>query len=156
VVDVFVNTPPVAVDDEISIQRDERVTILVLANDTDFEAHALTVAHAGAASANGGALRIVTDEATGFAAAVEYAPVAGFVGVDTFSYEIADAKGGVAAGHVTVHVGNTVDPAAVDAGSFVTRKRKGGGLFHPAAIAALVLLLPFLRRSRSAEQTAIV
>jgi hypothetical protein len=90
------NEPPVAQDDSASTNKNTAVTINVLANDDDPDSDPLTVAVAdpptnGTATRNG-------DET------VTYAPNTGFVGTDSFSYEITDGNGGMSTATVTVTV----------------------------------------------------
>lgn len=92
-----VNDNPVALDDAASVAQDSSGnSIDVLANDTDVDGDALTISGVGATD-NGGTA--TTDGAT-----ISYTPLAGFNGVETFSYDISDGNGGSATATVTVTV----------------------------------------------------
>ncbi|MDT7855729.1 Ig-like domain-containing protein [Rubrivirga sp. S365] len=93
-----VNDAPVAMDDAASTRAGEPVLIAVLANDLDVDGDALTVASVSAPASGRAAVE---------GGAVRYAPDAGFVGTDTFTYTVADGQGGAAEATVTV----TVRPA---------------------------------------------
>lgn len=102
-----VNDPPAAVDDSAGTFRDTEVTIAVTANDTDPDGDPVTVAAAGS-PANG------TASIAG-SASIEYVPNPGFVGTDTFSYDITDPSGARDTATVAVTVSATNrQPAAVD------------------------------------------
>jgi len=107
---VVVNQPPVAADDAAVTDEDFPVQIAVLSNDTDADNDPLTLG-TFVQPLNGS----VAADAAGV---VTYTPVAGFSGVDTFSYEITDSSGAVSTATVTVTVNaiaalNT-PPVAVD------------------------------------------
>ena len=89
------NTPPVAVDDAVATQRDQPITINVLANDSDADGDPLTVSAIGA-PLHGAA---TTDGQT-----ITYTPNPNFVGVESFTYTILDGRGGAATAIVTVTV----------------------------------------------------
>ena len=90
------NTPPVAVNDTLSVaQNAAATTVPVLANDSDANNDPLTVTSITAAS-NG--------TATLTAGVVKYAPKAGFFGTDSFTYTISDAHTGTATATVNVTV----------------------------------------------------
>lgn len=101
-----VNSSPVAVDDQISVDPGGGVsshTFDPRANDGDIDGDPLTII-----AANDGSLGTVTF--TG--ANVTYTPGAGFDGQDLFSYTINDGRGGTAAATVRVAVDSL--PVAVD------------------------------------------
>ena len=79
------NEPPVAVDDAASTNKNTAVTIDVLANDSDPDGDPLT---SGVVTqpANGSATRNADNTIT-------YTPNTGFVGDDSFTYEIFDPNG---------------------------------------------------------------
>jgi outer membrane protein OmpA-like peptidoglycan-associated protein len=96
------NTPPVAVDDAISINQDSGpVVIDVLANDSDVDGDPLIIT-AVTQPANGS---VVIDGNN-----VIYTPASGFVGTDTFIYTIEDGNGGSDTATVTVTVNSTTPP----------------------------------------------
>jgi hypothetical protein len=90
-----VNDAPVAAADQATTSGSS-VTIAVLANASDPDGDALTVAKVF--PARGGS---VTLSANG---TVTYKPLVGFSGTDRFTYQVADGKGGTATGGVTVIV----------------------------------------------------
>ena len=77
-----VNAAPVAADDQTVTRQDTPVSIDVLANDTDPDGDALTVANLSDPA--NGTVSINPDET------VEYTPDPGFVGTDTFTYTAND------------------------------------------------------------------
>ena len=104
----FVNAAPNAVNDTATTSQDHAVTIAVLANDTDVEGDALSVAS-------------LTQPAHGTATlagnAVTYTPNANFSGTDQFTYKAQDASGATSSpATVTVTVTPNIAPTAVIAG----------------------------------------
>ena len=87
-------SPPVAVDDTAVTGADTPVRIDVLANDSDPDNDALTVAQV-TNPANGTA-RIADD------GRIVFTPDAGFTGQDSFDYTVSDGRGGTATASVTV------------------------------------------------------
>ena len=79
-----VNQPPVAKDDAAATVANQPVRINVLANDSDPDGDALSVA-SFTAPANG-AVALNTD------GSLTYTPANGFVGTDTFSYTVSDGS----------------------------------------------------------------
>jgi subtilisin family serine protease len=77
--------PPAAADDEATTSRGTPVTLRVLANDTDPDGDALSVASVGAAAR--GSVRNNGD------GTVTYTPAAGFVGADAFEYTVCAPEG---------------------------------------------------------------
>ena len=93
-----VNDTPVAQDDNISVQADGNVLIDVLANDSDVDLDDLTITDLGTAS--GGMVSILDGE-------VVYQANPGFVGMDSFTYDISDGVETVTATvNVNVTLGN--------------------------------------------------
>ena len=107
-----VNDNPDAVDDTLPVLQDStNNTLDVLANDliAPDEGETLTITAVGATN-NGGTVTIANDNRS-----LVYAPAAGFVGTETFTYTISDGNGGSDTATVTVQVGNVNDPpVAVD------------------------------------------
>jgi VCBS repeat-containing protein len=96
------NRPPVAAADEASTSEDAAANVAVLANDIDPDLDDLSVTNVG-------------DPAHGSASVnangtVHYAPDADFAGDDSFTYTIADGRGGTSGATVTVHVAAVNDP----------------------------------------------
>jgi immune inhibitor A len=90
------NRPPTARNDTATVKKNKSVRVSVLANDTDPDGDTLTVTQA-------------TDPPHGTVAidrglSITYRPDHGFVGTDTFTYEVSDGKGGVAVAQVTITV----------------------------------------------------
>ena len=100
------NRPPVAVDDEATVEENGFVAIAVTENDTDPNGDFLYVG--GVSSASFGEV----DFGYTF---VYYRPAPGFSGTDTFEYTVTDFRGGVATATVRV----TVTPVN-DAPAFVS------------------------------------
>ncbi len=95
------NNNPLAFFDETVTGKGLAVVVPVLANDGDFNGHALTVID----STDGEHGSVVC---TG-AGECTYAPEADFLGADTFEYTISDGHGGVATGVVSVTVREIID-----------------------------------------------
>ena len=107
------NGSPVAVDDAVSNEQDDAVTIDVLANDSDPENDSITVQSVtqpanGETTVSANALRVV------------YRPSAGFVGVDSFQYSISDGNQGVSTATVTVSVIGVNGPPIAESDSDTT------------------------------------
>jgi subtilisin family serine protease len=96
------NEPPVAQNDSASTNKNTAVTINVLANDDDPDGDLLTVAVSDPPT-NGTATR--NDDNT-----VTYSPNTGFVGTDSFDYEVTDGNGGMSTATVTVTVVDASGP----------------------------------------------
>jgi len=94
------NTLPVAIGDVVNTPLDSRVTIDVLANDSDLDGDTIYIKEVTSAS-HGSALLADNQE-------VKYTPESGYAGLDTFDYTIVDGYGGSATGTVTVSVASGV------------------------------------------------
>jgi hypothetical protein len=105
-----VNDAPVAQNDSASTDEDVAVMIAVLGNDSDPDGDVLAIQSVSAPTR--GAVEIA-------GSALRYAPAAGFHGIDTFTYVVADGQGGTATATVTVNVA-TVNHAPVARGGSVT------------------------------------
>lgn len=86
--------PPTAVDDSAATAAGEPVTIEVLANDSDPDGDALTVAAVTQGSAGS-----VTHDGT----RVTYTPGGGFGATDAFTYTVSDGTGNSATANVTIY-----------------------------------------------------
>jgi hypothetical protein len=93
---VSINRPPVAVADSAITDRGVAKNLAVVANDSDPDGDALTVA-TWTQAAHGA----VTKNANG---TLRYTPAAGYVGGDSFSYTIHDGRGGSASASVAMTV----------------------------------------------------
>ncbi len=107
----IVNDPPVAADDNYSVDEDNILTVDdatgVLANDSDIEGDELSVTLAS--NVSNGALTLNSD------GSFEYTPDANFFGTDTFTYEVSDGKGGTDTGTVALTINPVNDtPVAAD------------------------------------------
>ncbi len=91
----FINRPPMAVDDSATTPRHTPVAIDVLANDSDPDGDDLILV--SVTPPGSGSARI---EAGG----IVYTPAQGFVGVDSFTYTIADPDGLTSSATVTVTI----------------------------------------------------
>lgn len=94
------NTLPVAIGDVVNTPLDSRVTIDVLANDSDLDGDTIYIKEVTSAS-HGSVLLADNQE-------VKYTPESGYAGLDTFDYTIVDGYGGSATGTVTVSVASGV------------------------------------------------
>jgi hypothetical protein len=110
-----VNDAPVAVDDSATTNRGTSVAFNVAANDSDIEGDRLTVNPTPVRDASHGTLVLNAD------GTFIYTPDANFTGVDSFTYEVSDGKGGVAQATVTISVfaakaaptgGDSIEPKA--------------------------------------------
>jgi hypothetical protein len=114
---VAANRPPVAVNDAFTVDQNSSGNALnVVANDSDPDGDALTIASVG--SAAHGAVTIAGNRAV-------YTPTAGFVGTDSFTYAIDDGHGGTASATVNITVRAVVanaPPVARDDTFFIRQK----------------------------------
>lgn len=108
------NTPPSAVaDPDYATTKNAPLTVGapagVLANDTDADGDALTVAPSGVRSTSAsGSANVAAD------GSFTYTPAAGFTGIDTFSYRASDGAASSPDTLVTVTVSNTAPVAVAD------------------------------------------
>ena len=121
------NTPPVAVNDSVTTDKNSAVTIDVLMNDTDADSgdslsiHSVTQAENGSVTTNG--------------TNITYTPANGFSGRDSFSYITTDGSGGLSnEATVIVMVGSSANNAS-------TNNKGGGTISIPAILWLLVMLL---------------
>ncbi len=128
-----VNDAPVPVDDQVSVAGNGSVLVPVLANDTDPDGDTLNVAVVGSPLHGQTALEDSD--------MIRYTPAEGYVGTDSFTYQVSD-------GQVTRNAQVTVQvilssqqatplifPASVDTGasSYFSNTYVGVGLFNPGA-----------------------
>ena len=101
------NADPVALGDTAQVDGDSSGNVIdVLGNDQTETGETLTVATVGTPSAQG-----TVTIATG-GSGVLYTPAAGFLGIESFAYQVSDGRGGTADALVTVQV--TSGEAALD------------------------------------------
>lgn len=102
-----VNDAPVAAGDTASIDEGTATVIDVVANDRDVDEDPLTVISVSAPGHGRAAVASPHE--------VRYTPSAGFHGVDSFTYTVADPSGATATATVTIGIANVNDaPLAVD------------------------------------------
>lgn len=97
VVDGPANRPPVAVDDTSRVFKLDYVVINVLHNDSDPDGDPLTITQV--INNSGRADITINPDGT-----LTYVPVPGYVGSDSFEYEISDGRGGTGRATVTVMI----------------------------------------------------
>ena len=101
------NDPPVAGNDTATVAEDSGdTTINVLTNDTTGPDTGETLSVIAVSNAsNGGTISVASGNQ-----GVVYRPAPNFQGTETFTYTLADSRGGTATGVVTVTVTNSNDP----------------------------------------------
>ena len=104
-VSVTVNTAPVALADAVFTLPGQTLPIAVLGNDRDIDGDPLTIT---AVSANPRATLTIVGTT------IQFAPLAGVLPVETFTYTISDGRGGSATANVTVSQ-NLAPTAVADA-----------------------------------------
>jgi VCBS repeat-containing protein len=108
-----VNDPPLAQDDSHTTDEDTPVTIPVLANDSDPDGDSLVVESV---------TQPVNGTVSNNSSNVTYTADAGFGGIDTFSYTVADGKGGTSTARVVVAVSIVNDPPVAQDDSAATNE----------------------------------
>jgi hypothetical protein len=106
-----INDLPVANADAVSTPEDTVVSVSPLTNDADPDGDSLSIASFGAPTHGGVSLSGST---------FSYKPGTDYVGEDTFTYTVADGKGGVATATVTITVSPVNDNPVANADSVVT------------------------------------
>jgi len=108
-----VNDAPVAVNDLFNTDEDVALTASVLGNDSDTEGDTLTVNTATVLGPDNGTLDLNLN------GSFVYTPAADFNGIDSFTYEINDGKGGTDTATVTVTI-DSVNDAPVGTDNVIT------------------------------------
>ena len=114
------NPPPIAIDDSETTDKDTPIAIDVLINDSDPESQPITITSITSAPSQGGSVSINNNGTPGDPSDdfVEYTPPSGFVGIETFQYQICDNGSPVKCdiATVTVTITQPIDysPTAVD------------------------------------------
>jgi hypothetical protein len=99
------NSAPIANDDSATTPQGTPVTIAVLANDSDPDGQALSIASVTPGAS--GTVSVNPDQT------LLYSPGPDFAGTDSFQYTVTDGVGGTATAHVTVTVeANTPTPVS--------------------------------------------
>jgi hypothetical protein len=114
-VTITVNTAPVSADDAYGTTFEASLIINatngtdgLMDNDTDVNAHTLSIQTIDAVSTNGGSIVDNGDNT------YTYTPAAGYVGADSFSYTVSDGFGGSDTATVNITVNNQSPAAAND------------------------------------------
>jgi PKD repeat protein len=102
---VLANTPPVAVNDGATTERDLPVIIYVLANDSDADGDPLSIASVNMQNYPGASWQVVP---SGNSWALKVTPPDNFVGTMTFTYVAADQWGASSTATVTLTVTQTM------------------------------------------------
>ncbi len=98
------NAPPVAIGDTVATLQNTPVTVDVLANDSDADGNIDPSTVRVVSGPSHGSISSI-DPATG---KITYAPTSGYIGADTFRYEVCDTVDQCAQADVSVTVSNSV------------------------------------------------
>ncbi len=113
-----VNDAPVAVADAVTVLEDSStVSIAVLANDVDVDGDPLTLV---AGSATGATIGVLQEGGGADAGKLLYTPQADASGTDVVTFDIADGRGGSAAGTLTIDVTPVNDAPVAGPDAFAT------------------------------------
>ncbi len=104
---------PVAVDDSLTTAEDSQGQVDVLANDSDVDGDALSVA-----GSTDGAHGVVSCQPSG---TCTYGPAANYAGADAFTYTVSDGNGGTDVGTVSVTVTPENDAPVADDEALTTQ-----------------------------------
>lgn len=155
------NAPPVAHDDNVEVGSGGG-DLLVCTNDTDPDGDVVNVVAVSATSAKGGTVTLNED------GSVHYMPAPGYSGDDSFSYTVADGRGGTDSGLVKVTVaaivgrppgdgtsapanssaagpGSTTTQGSADSTLSATGQPAGGGSFNLGELLLLIGALAIRR-----------
>ncbi len=148
-VNIFVNSPPIAVDDVFTVLPGAPATLLVLLNDHDPDINdPVWVADVDVVSSGGNSVTVSPN-----GDAVKYFAARDFLGTDDFTYTLTDSHGALVTAHVTVKVVASL-AAAQDDGTqaTATKKKKHSGAFDPLWLIALMALTWKRRRCFASRQ----
>lgn len=161
---VHVNTPPLAVEDQVTTRVDTPVDVLVLFNDEPQDLDdtlSIVAAQTDTQSQANGRVKLITTASD--QPALRYLPSPGFSGSDRFEYTIRDKWGDTSQGTVAINVASPEEPkpgpaspapnpepggdgetsgTAGDAGD------GGGGAIDPLLLGAIPILLTLVQRGR--------
>jgi hypothetical protein len=101
------NSPPSARDDRIRTEQNKPVVVAVLDNDKDADGDKIKIISVSSPT-NGGTVMINENDT------ITFVPGRDFVGVDTFSYVIADSEGNTDEGKVSADVRGVTDEKQQD------------------------------------------
>ncbi len=124
------NSPPVAVADVAATVTNMPVVVAILANDSDANGDPLTIA--SVSGAQNGVAAIV-------GAAVVFTPTTGFAGTGSFTYSIADGRGGTASATATITVEPYRATKTYTNGSDVVIRATGTPVVYSDVVAAGVI-----------------
>ena len=121
------STGPTALEDAVVVDEGSSGNAIdVLANDTDSDGDALTIASVSDPPNGTAAVDDAGTPADPMDDVVRYSPEPNFTGTDAFTYEVSDGNGGTATATVTVTVSNLNDPPdAVDDAATVQEDSAG-------------------------------
>ena len=126
-----VNDPPVANNDNVSVDEDSiNNTLNVLANDTDVDAADTKTIAAVGATDNGGT---VTINGVGPDNTLLYTPAPDSASTETFTYTLQDTAGATDTATVTVTINNINDPPVAGDDSFNVNKDTAGNTLDVVA-----------------------
>ncbi|HCV01497.1 MAG TPA: hypothetical protein DG048_02530, partial [Pseudoalteromonas sp.] len=136
-VTIIGNNPPQAVDDTVTIDVDQSVTVNVLANDFDEDGDSIRVV---SAQASIGSVSVNPDDT------LTFTPPAAFTGNAVVTYIIEDTQGGTSEGRLTI----TVQPVTVR----IENSGGGGGSMNAMLLMLLVFVMT-LRRLLAAQRKGV-
>ncbi|MHC6648279.1 tandem-95 repeat protein [Alteromonas sp. HB246098] len=136
-VTIIGNNPPQAVDDTVTIDVDQSVTVNVLANDFDEDGDSIRVV---SAQASIGSVSVNPDDT------LTFTPPAAFTGNAVVTYIIEDTQGGTSEGRLTI----TVQPVTVR----IENSGGGGGSMNAVLLMLLVFVMT-LRRLLAAQRKGV-
>ena len=119
------NHPPVAQNDAFTVDQNSSANSLnVLANDSDPDGDPLTITAVGAPAH--GTASIVNNR-------ISYTPAAGYAGSDSFTYTIADGRGGSASATVAITVQVPNHPPVAQNDAFTVSQNSSGNSLNVLA-----------------------
>lgn len=136
-VTIIGNNPPQAIEDSVTIDVDQSVTVDVLANDFDEDGDSIRVV---SALASVGSVSVNPDDT------LTFTPPTAFTGNAVVTYIIEDTQGGTSEGRLTI----TVQPVTVR----IENSGGGGGSMNAALLMLLVFVMT-LRRTLAAQRKGV-
>ncbi len=132
-----INDPPTATNDTLTVVKDTTGNVLdVLANDSSLPdgTEALTISAVGTPTA-GGTISIVNNGTR-----VQYKPLAGFTGTDSFTYTIQDPSGATSVATATVSVLNYI-PSKLSGYAYIDANNNGAKESTETPLGGVVMTL---------------